>query len=178
MADKLTPFRRPSDFQLEAMRLVAGADVWSKYQTILPVRSVARVSTVPIGPPTPTWKTTSRDGPVPPAGAFSNLNVGKVKFAGSGPVLNVSGAEVVPSFRTCLMRYGVSGRMPATRTLVLSPGTMGCSAVELQGWSEPSGRNSTCIEPPGEGGALYRATRGLDVGLTTALDPTTRESAV
>ena len=76
------------------------------------------------------------------------------------------------------MRYVVSGSMPATRKLVLSPGTMGSGAVELQDWLEPSGLNSTCIELPGEGGALYRATRGLDVGLTTAPVPTTRESAV
>jgi hypothetical protein len=55
---------------------------------------------------------------------------------------------------------------------------MGSAAVELQGWMEPRGLNSTCIELPEEGGALYRATRGLDVGLTTALDPTTREAAV
>ena len=76
------------------------------------------------------------------------------------------------------MRYVVSGSMPATRKLVLSPGTMGCGAVVLQDWLEPSGLNSTYIELPEEGGALYRATRGLDVGLTTAPVPTTRESAV
>ena len=76
------------------------------------------------------------------------------------------------------MRYVVLGSMPATRKLVLSPGTMGSGAVNCQDWLEPSGLNWTYIELPEEGGALYRATRGLDVGLTTALDPTTRESAV
>jgi hypothetical protein len=35
-----------------------------------------------------------------------------------------------------------------------------------------------CIELPEEGGALYRATRGLDVELITALVPDTREAAV
>jgi hypothetical protein len=106
------------------------------------------------------------------------VKVGKVKFVGRGPVLNIKGAEVVPSSRTCLMRYVVSGSIPATRRLVLGPGTMGCWAVELQDWLESSGLNSTCIELPEEGDALYRATRGLDVGLTTAPDPTTREIAV
>ena len=64
------------------------------------------------------------------------------------------------------MRYVVSGSMPATMKLVLSPGTMGCVAV-LQDGEEPSA-NWTYIEVPGEGGALYRATRGLDIGLITA----------
>ena len=52
------------------------------------------------------------------------------------------------------MRYVVLGRIPATKTLVLSPGTMGSSAVEVQDWSEPCGWNSTCIELPEEGGTL------------------------
>jgi hypothetical protein len=68
--------------------------------------------------------------------------------------LNVNGAETVPSFRACLIRYVVSGSIPATNKFVLSPGTMGRSAVELHGWLEPSGLNSTCIELPGEDGAL------------------------
>ena len=70
------------------------------------------------------------------------------------------------------------GSMPATRKLVLFPGTMGSGAVERQGWLEPSGLNWTYIESPEEGGALYRATRGLDVGLITAPGPETRDSAV
>src|SRR3954464_74427 len=97
---------------------------------------------------------------------------------GRDPAVNARGAETDPSFRTCLIRYVVLGSMPATRKLVLFPGTMGCSAVELHDWLEPSGLNSTCIELPAEGGALYSATRGLDMALTTALVPTTRESAV
>jgi hypothetical protein len=72
----------------------------------------------------------------------------------------------------------VSGNIPATRKLVLSPGTTGKWAVDLQGWPEPSGWNSTYIELPEDGGALYRATRGLDVGLTTAVDPVIREVTV
>jgi hypothetical protein len=104
--------------------------------------------------------------------------VGKVKFVGRAPVLNVNGAEVVPSSRTCLTRYVVSGSILATRKLVLSPGTMGSGAVLRQDGLGPTGLNWTYIELPEEGGALYRATRGLDVGLTTAPDPTTRESVV
>ena len=76
------------------------------------------------------------------------------------------------------MRYVVLGSMPATMKLVLSPGTMGSGAVVVQDGVEPSGLNSTYIELPAEGGALYRATRGLDVGLITAPVPTTRDSAV
>jgi hypothetical protein len=55
---------------------------------------------------------------------------------------------------------------------------MGSGEVELHDSLEPSGSNWTYIELPDEGGALYKATRGLDVGLITALAPTTRESAV
>ena len=40
-----------------------------------------------------------------------------------------------------------------------------------QAWSEPSGWNWTCIELPEEGGALYRATSGLDVGLIDRVGP-------
>src|SRR5262245_57798478 len=114
------------------------------------------------------WKTTSWIRSVPLVGARWTAKVGKVKFAGRAPVVNVNGAEVVPSSRTCLNWYVVPGSIPATRKLVLSPGTMASGAVELQDWAEPSGWNSTCIDRPPEGGALYRATRGLDVGLTTA----------
>src|SRR4051795_6064419 len=115
---------------------------------------------------------------VPGAGASGTVMAGKVKFVGRLPVVNSSAAEVVPSFRTCLMRYVVLGSMPATMKLVLSPGTMGCSAVLLQDGLEPSWANWTYIELPEEGGALYRATRGLDMGLTTALVSTTRDCAV
>src|SRR4051794_28197248 len=108
--------------------------------------------------PIPKCKTVFWVRSVPGAGGCSTVKVGKVKFVGRDPVVNARGAETVPSFRTCLIRYVVLGSMPATRKLVLSPGTMGCSAVELHDWLEPSGLNSTCIELPVEGGALYRAT--------------------
>ena len=76
------------------------------------------------------------------------------------------------------MRYVVSGSRPATRKLVLSPGTTGSGAVARHDRFGSGRLNSTCIEPPEEGGALYTATRGLDVGLITAPDPTTRVPAV
>ena len=69
------------------------------------------------------------------------------------------------------MRYVVLGSMPATMKLVLSPGTIGSGAVFCQDGLGPSWANWTYIELPAEGGALYRATRGLDVGLTTAAGP-------
>ena len=68
--------------------------------------------------------------------------------------------------------------MPATMKLVLSPGTMGSGEVFCQDRVGPCWANWTYIEAPGEGGALYRATRGLAMGLTTALSPTTRVCAV
>jgi hypothetical protein len=76
------------------------------------------------------------------------------------------------------MRYVVLGNMPATMKFVLSPGTTGSGAVLVQEGLGPSGLNWTYIELPEEGGALYRATRGLDMGLITALVPTTRDFAV
>jgi len=104
--------------------------------------------------------------------------LGNAKFEGRLPVVNARGAETVPSFRTSLIRYVVLGSMPATRKLVLFPGTMGNGAVLVQDGLGPRGLNWTYIELPGEGGALYRATRGLAVGLITALVPTTRDFAV
>jgi hypothetical protein len=104
--------------------------------------------------------------------------MGNVRFAGKAPVLNVNGAEVVPSFRTCLIRYVVSGSIPATRMLVLFPGTMGAGLVLRQDGLGLMGANWTYNELPAEGGAPYSATRGLDVGLITALVPTTRDCAV
>ncbi len=115
---------------------------------------------------------------MPGEGACGTVKVGKVKFVGRLPVVNARGAEIVPSFRTCLMRYVVLGSMPATMKLVLCPGTMGSGAVLCQDRLGPCWLNWTYIELPAEGGALYRATRGLDVGLITALVPTTRDSAV
>jgi hypothetical protein len=80
--------------------------------------------------------------------------VGKGKFVGRDPVVNAKGAETVPSFRTCLMRYVVLGSIPATRKLVLSPGTIGSGAVLFQDRVGPSWLYWTYIELPVEGGAL------------------------
>ena len=106
------------------------------------------------------------------------MKVGKVKFVGRVPVVNDRGSEIVPSFRTYLMRYVVLGNMPATMKLVLSPGTMGSGAVLRQDGLGPCRAELDVHRTAGGGGALYRATRGLDVGLITALVPTTRDFAV
>ena len=108
---------------------------------------------------------------MPGAGGCRTLKVGKVKPVGRLPVVKVRGAEATPLF-TLRMRYVVLGSMPATRTLVLFPGTMGCAEVLVHDGLASSGLNCTYIEVPEEGGALYRATRGFVVGLTTALFPT------
>ena len=79
------------------------------------------------------------------------MNVGKVKFFGMVPVVNASGAEVVPSFKTSLIRYVVLGSIPATRTLVLFPGTTGCGDVLCHDGSGPAGVNSTVIDVPDDG---------------------------
>jgi hypothetical protein len=104
--------------------------------------------------------------------------LGKLRVVGRLPVVNVRAADVVPSPRTCLMRYVVLGSMPATRKFVLSPGTTGCETVLRQAGAATSGLYWTYIEVPAEGGALYKATRGLDVVLTTALLPVIRVPSV
>jgi hypothetical protein len=104
--------------------------------------------------------------------------VGKVKFDGRFPVLYAKEVETAPLLRTSLMRYVVLGNMPATMKLVLFPGTIGSWEVSVQVGTGLSGLNWTYIEVPEEGGALYRATSGLDIGLITALVPGTRDSAV
>src|SRR5262249_11292889 len=111
-------------------------------------------------------------------GGFGTVTVGKVKLVGSFPVVNVTEAEGVPLSITSLRRYFVLGSMPATMKLVLSPGTIACAAVSCQGTLGTFGLNCTYIELPDEGGALNKATRGLDMALTTLLVPVTRESAL
>src|SRR5712692_6635757 len=66
--------------------------------------------------------------------------------------------------------------MPATKKFVLFPGTTGSVLVFLQDGESPATLNWTNIEPAEEGGALYRATRGLSVGVMTATDPVTRDA--
>jgi hypothetical protein len=92
--------------------------------------------------------------------------------------VKVSEEEVVPLFRTYLMRYVVLGSRPATRKLVLSPGMIDCEDVLSQDGLGLFGAYWTYIELPLEGGALNRATKGLDVELTTGLLPTIRVFAV
>jgi hypothetical protein len=105
--------------------------------------------------------------------------VGKVKFVGRLPVVNVSGVEVVPSLRTSLIRYVVLGSKPATMKLVLVPGTIASEEVFSQvGAAGVSRLYWTYIELPEEGGALNRAIKGLAMGLTTALVPVIRVVAV
>src|SRR5260370_26352964 len=70
--------------------------------------------------------------------------------------------------------------MPATKKFVLLSGLLGSSLVlRHDGWS-PATLNSTCTRPCGPGpgwvgGTLYRATRGLSVGVMTASVPVTRD---
>ena len=66
--------------------------------------------------------------------------------------------------------------MPATKKFVLFPDTTARVSVFRQdGWSLATlnWTNSVCAEV---GGALYRATRGLSVGVMMACDPVTREA--
>ena len=70
------------------------------------------------------------------------------------------------------------GSIPATTTLVLFPGTTATGAVLCQSGVGPAGVNSTVIEVPDDGGALNRATSGLDIGLITGTPPVARDCAV
>src|SRR5262245_47774160 len=101
-----------------------------------------------------------------------------VKVAGTLPVVKSRGAEPVPSLKTCRIWYVVFGSIPATKKLVLVPGTTGrMSVFRHAGWS-PATANWTKTVSADEGGTLYKATRGLRVGVTTACDPDTREATV
>src|SRR6266849_6781909 len=93
------------------------------------------------------------------------------------PVVKSKGAEVVPSLNTCRIWYVVLGSIPATKKFVLSPGTTASVLVSRQDGLSPAWLNWTNTVPASkDGGTLYRATRGLDVGLMTASEPVTRES--
>src|SRR5438034_1754490 len=92
------------------------------------------------------------------------------------PVVKSSGAEPVLSLSTSRISYVVLGSMPATKKLVLFPGTTGSVLVFLQDGEAPATLNWTNTEPAEEGGALYRATRGLSVGVMTAWEPVTRDA--
>src|SRR5438132_13300703 len=66
--------------------------------------------------------------------------------------------------------------MPATKKFVLFPGTTGSVLVVLQDGESPATLNWTNCVRAEEGGALYRATSGLSVGVMTACDPVTRDA--
>src|SRR5213078_3118326 len=99
-----------------------------------------------------------------------------VKVAGMLPVVKDKGAEPVPSLRTSRISYFVLGSMPATKKFVLLPGTTAIVLVFLQDGESPATLNWTNTEPAEVGGALYRATSGLSVGVITACDPVTRDA--
>jgi hypothetical protein len=107
------------------------------------------------------------------------VTVGNQRVDGRLPVVNVRGGEVsvpVAVARAERRRYGVSARMPATMKVRLWPGWHRCAAVDVQGASPTAaGRNCTRREPARHAGALYRATSGFVVGVTTGADPLTRE---
>src|SRR5437660_43296 len=113
---------------------------------------------------------------LPGPGGCCTVKAGKVKFAGIAPVVKSRGAEPVPSLRTSRISYVVLGSMPATKKFVLFPGTAGSVLVFLQDGESLATLNWTNTEPAEEGGALYRATRGLSVGVMTAWDPVTRDA--
>src|SRR5688572_6676220 len=66
--------------------------------------------------------------------------------------------------------------MPATKKFVLLPGTTARASVFRQDGSSPAGLNWTNVVAADDGGTLYSATSGLDVGLTTACEPDSREA--
>src|SRR5207247_9989254 len=82
----------------------------------------------------------------------------------------------VPEPRTARISQGGLGSMPATKKFVLLPGTTGSVLVFLQDGESPATLNWTNTEPAEVGGALYRATSGLSVGVMTASDPVTRDT--
>src|SRR5260370_6040370 len=126
--------------------------------------------------PASEWKTMSWSRSLPGPGGWLTVQVGNVNVEGRAPVVKSCGAEPVPSLRTSRISYVVLGSMPATKKLVLFPGTTGSVLVFLQDGESPATLNWTNTEPAEEGGALYRATRGLSVGVMTAWDPVTRDA--
>src|SRR5947208_6633324 len=113
---------------------------------------------------------------LPGAGGCCTVKVGNGNVEGRAPVVNSRGAEPVPSLRTSRISYVVLGSMPATKKFVLFPGTTGSVLVFLQDGESLATLNWTNTEPADEGGALYKATRGLSVGVMTASDPVTRDA--
>jgi hypothetical protein len=112
-------------------------------------------------------------------GLPGTVNVGNQRVYGGLPVVNVVGGVVSVPVAVAWAerrRYGVAARMPATMKVRLRSGRHGCAAVDVQGASPTAaGRNCTRREPARHAGALYKATSGFVVGVTTAADPLTRE---
>src|SRR5207302_3114260 len=151
----------------------------SKYHSTRPERPVAIGCELLLksGPvKTREWRTMSWSESLPGPGGWLTVKVGKVNVEGRAPVVKSRGAEPVPSLRTSRISYVVLGSMPATKKFVLFPGTTGCALVFLQDGESPATLNWTNTKPAEEGGALYRATRGLSVDVMTASDPVTREA--
>jgi hypothetical protein len=68
------------------------------------------------------------------------------------------------------------GSIPATKKFVLFPGTTGSVLVFRQDGESPATLNWTNSVRADVGGALYKATSGLSVGVMTASDPVTRDA--
>src|SRR5437588_12509044 len=113
---------------------------------------------------------------LPGAGGCCTVKEGKVNVEDRAPVVKSRGAEPVPSLRTSRISYVVLGSMPATKKFVLFPGATGSVLVFLQDGESPATLNWTNSVRAEEGGALYRATRGLSVGVMTAWEPVTRDA--
>src|SRR5262245_60546160 len=101
-----------------------------------------------------------------------------VRVAGMFPVVKSMGAEPVPSLNTCRISYVVLGNMPATKTFVLLPGTTARVSVFRQAGGSPATLNWTKTVPAEDGGTLQRATSGVEVDVTTACAPVTREATM
>src|SRR5262245_7553335 len=113
------------------------------------------------------WKIMSWSASLPGPGGWTTVKAGMAKVEGRLPVVKNRGAEPVPSLSTSRISYVVLGSMPATKRFVLFPGTTGSGSVFRQdGWS-PATANWTKTVLAEEGGTLYKATRGLSVGVTT-----------
>src|SRR3989442_3660841 len=113
---------------------------------------------------------------LPGPGGCCTVKAGNASVVGKEPVVNSKGAEPVPSLRTSRISYVVLGSMPATKKFVLFPGTTGTVLVFLQDGESPATLNWTNTESAEVGGALYRATRGLSVGVMTGWEPVTRDA--
>src|ERR1700680_1626056 len=113
---------------------------------------------------------------LPGPGGCCTVKAGNASVVGRLPVVNSKGAEPVPSLRTSRISYVVLGSMPATKKFVLFPGTTGSVLVFRQDGESPATLNWTNSVRAEDGGALYRATSGLSVGVITASKPVTREA--